>query len=110
MDFTEHVIISTAGCAALAMSGTGWESAAAFGVMGVFIDLDHFPDYWRENGWELDLPPFFDFFSRYQAKKLVVALHAWEWIALAAAGAFAFGVASWVGWGIAGWLLHLILD
>jgi hypothetical protein len=110
VDFTEHVIISAAGSAALAAAGAGWESSSAFGLMGVFVDLDHFPDYWRENGLNANIPKFFDYFSKHRAKKLVVALHAWEWIAVSLGGILFFGAPAWVLWGLLGWLCHLILD
>jgi hypothetical protein len=111
LDFSEHVIISAAGSASILISGGDWASAAAFSVAGVFVDLDHLIDYWRETGWNTDIPTFMSYFYQRKPKKLLLLLHAWEWIALSAALARAFHSSPlWLFWGILGWLCHLLLD
>lgn len=110
MDFSEHVVISAAGSAAILAGGGGWESAAAFSLCGVFIDLDHFADYWRETGFNLDIPRFMKYFSGRKAKKLLLFMHGWELPSLVIAVSLALGLPTWVFWGTAGWLVHLLLD
>ncbi len=110
MDFSEHVIVSAAGSGAILAAGAGLPAAAAFGLMGVFIDLDHFPDYWRETGLNFDIPRFMGYFSSREIRRLVVVMHAWEWILAGFGLALWLGAPAWVFWGLAGWLLHLGLD
>lgn len=111
MDFSEHVLISGAGSAAILAGGGGWESAAAFSATGIFIDLDHLADYWRETGMNSDVPRFMNYFSTRQPQHLLLFLHCWELPALALAIAAARGwQPAWIVWGIIGWFLHLALD
>lgn len=110
MDFTEHVIISAAGSAAIAAGGGGWEGAAAFTATGVFIDLDHFVDYWRETGHNWDIPRFLKYFDGRKPRKLLLVAHAWEWVALIWAACALGGAPAWAHWGCFGWLIHLALD
>jgi hypothetical protein len=110
LDFTEHVIISSAGSAALLAGGAGWESATAFGVAGVFIDLDHFLDFWRETRDYLNLPRFMGYFSKQGPKKLVLFMHSWEAVGLFLGWAFFSGAPAWLLWAGLGWLQHLLLD
>ncbi len=103
-------MISAAGSAAIAVGGGGWESALAFSIAGVFVDLDHFLDYWRETGLNLDLRRFFSYFSSGHPSKLYLILHAWEWCGLAFAAWALLQGPAWVCWGLLGWFQHLLLD
>jgi hypothetical protein len=111
LDFSEHLVISGAGSAAILAGGGGWEAAAAFSATGIFIDLDHFVDYWRETGLNRDLPRFMNYFSTRQPKHMLLLLHAWEFPLLAGVALFfAAEPLPWMAWGLAGWVLHLVLD
>jgi hypothetical protein len=111
VDFSEHLIISAAGSAAILAGGGDANSAAAFGLAAVFIDLDHFPDYWRETGFNLDIPRFMSYFSTRQVKRLVILLHAWEWCLATLLGLLISGCqAAWPYWACLGWFVHLLLD
>ena len=86
-------------------------SAAAFFGVGVFMDLDHLADYWRETGLNADVSRFMNYFSSRSARKLWLFLHAWELPMLATA--LFLGAASpphWMAWGLVGWFSHLMLD
>lgn len=110
MDFTEHLIISSAGSASALAGGAGWESAAAFTLAGVFIDFDHLPDYWHSAGFNADIPRFMSFFSLRRNRTMFFLLHGWEWPLLLAGLALAWGWPAWVLWGAGGWFIHLVLD
>ena len=110
MDFSEHLIISAAGSAAILAAGGDPKSAAAFAATGVFVDLDHFVDYWRETGLNWNLPRFLGYFSRRQVRRLVLPLHAWEGVLLGWGLSLALGSPAWVDWAFFGWLQHLLLD
>jgi hypothetical protein len=110
LELRDHGLISTAGAAALLAGGAGWDAAGAFWAAGIFVDLDHFHDYWRETGWNLDLKRFFAYFPGAKPKQLVLLLHSWEWMLLVPAALWLGGASSWLFWAWAGWLQHLILD
>jgi len=87
-----------------------WSLSLACCLTGIFIDIDHFIDYFRENGWTPNIKNFFRICNECQFDQIVLILHGWEWIIL-------FGVLSWLtGWNpwITGMFLgighHMILD
>lgn len=111
MDFSEHVVISAAGSAAILAGGGDLASAAAFSAFGIFIDLDHFLDYWRETGFNLDIPRFMSYFSERKVKRMVLFMHGWECCALYTLALLFFHAgAAWPFWGSLGWFMHLLLD
>jgi hypothetical protein len=111
LDFSEHLVISAAGSAAILAGGGDPASAAAFFGVGVFMDLDHVADYWRETGLNADIPRFMGYFSSRSAKKLWLFLHAWEWQLLALGLWLVLAPPwPWMAWGLAGWICHLLLD
>ncbi len=110
MDLHQHATVSGA-CAMGIGFGTGdWHGATAFFVLGVFIDLDHLADYWREDGFNLNWRRFLGFFDARLPKRQWLFLHGWEWVAVALGLSFALGAPAWMLWGALGWLGHLILD
>lgn len=110
MDLNEHLALSLAGSGALWLAGVPAEAAAAFSVGGVLIDLDHLPEYWREQGFKLDLARFFAYFPSRGPRRLLLALHGWEWPLGLLAAAWGLSAPAWVWTLAAGWLLHLCLD
>ena len=110
MTFTQHSALSGIGSAAIVTTGGDIESAAAFFVMGVFIDIDHVPDYWRDTGINFRVREFLSFFASYKATRLWLPLHGWEWPAMGFVTALQKGSPDWVLWGLAGWSFHLVLD
>jgi hypothetical protein len=111
VDFSEHLAISAAGSAAILLGTGDLPSAAAFSAMGVFMDLDHFVDYWRETGFNLDIPRFMSYFWSRSVRRMWLPLHAWEWLALVAGWLLIWkGHPAWLAWGLAGWAVHLMLD
>jgi hypothetical protein len=110
MDMWQHATVSGAVSAGIYYFTKDVKAAAAFSLTGVFIDLDHFADYWREKGFNLDIPRFFHHFTTPHQDKLLIFMHAWELIVLAAVVTACLGFPSWGVAGTAGWLLHMVLD
>jgi len=80
-------------------------------ITGVFIDLDHFPDYFREAGLNLDLKRFYCMCNNNILKKAAVYLHSLE--ALLVFSAFMiFGPAQewWVKGIFIGFAVHMLMD
>lgn len=66
-----------------------WSLSLACCLSGIFIDIDHFIDYFRENGWSLNIKDFFRTCNECQFDRIVLIWHGWEWIVL-------FGISSWL--------------
>ncbi len=109
MTLTQHAAITSAVCAGLYLAFGSPGMAIACFAAGVFIDLDHFLDYAVNFAPRLGVRHFFGSFENHVLKKVIVFLHAWEWVALAIAIAFATrsGIAAGIA---AGLLLHMALD
>lgn len=63
--------------------------SAACCLAGIFIDIDHFIDYFRQKGWSLNIKDFFRTCNECQFDRIVLLWHGWEWIVL-------FGLSSWL--------------
>jgi hypothetical protein len=109
MDLWQHAVISAAGSGAWYWATGDPVAAAAFSATGIFVDLDHWPDYWRDRGARFHLQEFWDHFGRNRPPKLWLVGHGWEWVPALALLAWWSG-ARWLWGAAAGLLLHLILD
>jgi hypothetical protein len=110
MDFSQHVAVSAPLGAAAAL-GTGDPAiGVAFFLSGVFIDLDHLPDFWREQGFTLSIGRLNRHFGGPDPVHLWLPLHAWEWPGLLLAACWGLALPRWAWAAGAGWLFHLILD
>lgn len=110
MDGSEHCALAAPVSAVLLLSGAGWPAASAFAAAAVLIDLDHFVDYWRETGFNLDIPRFLPWFVNRGPKRIWIGLHGWEWPLALLAAALGAGLPAWVWALAAGMLSHLLLD
>jgi hypothetical protein len=66
-----------------------WGLSLSCCLSGIFIDIDHVIDYFREKGWTLSIREFFRAFHECQFERIVLLCHGWEWIVLC-------GIASWL--------------
>lgn len=109
MTIAQHAAITSAVCAGLYLAFRSPGMAIACFAAGVFIDLDHFLDYAVNFAPRFGLRHFFECFKDRVFNRVIVFLHAWEWVALAIAIACATwsGVAAGIA---AGLLLHMALD
>jgi len=74
-----HAVVSAGAGAAAGLALHSWGAAGACLVTGVMLDLDHFFDYFIDQGPKLDLMEFFDLCERSAFKKCSVLFHAYEW-------------------------------
>jgi hypothetical protein len=77
----------------LSLGAYGATKSAEIGIVsflvGVFIDLDHFFDYWRQHPWKVDVLHFFEVCHNCELKGLYLFLHSIElFVALAAIAFF----------------------
>lgn len=84
--------------------------AAASFAAGVFVDADHAFDYLREYGFRPDVRFFFRSFSQTLYRRIVIFLHAWEWLLLLAAAAVWSGGHSVAVGLLIGLCHHLVAD
>lgn len=105
-----HIAISIPLAGALFAVFRSWELAAASLVGGIFIDLDHFLDYFVEYGMNLDLRNFFSSFPEGRYRRIFILLHAWELLLLSA---FAAWLTHWNPYAVGlfqGYGQHMIAD
>ncbi len=110
MVLKQHASISACAAAAVYLASGDLGAAFAFWVGGTLVDLDHLEDYWRDDGFNLDIPRFLGYFEARRPRRLLLALHGWEWPVTLAACALGAGAPPWLWAGVAGWLTHLALD
>lgn len=110
MKLRSHVLASTCISGALFAVSRSWELALSSWVAGIFVDLDHIPDYLVEFGPRFSIQRFFHSFSAGSYKRIFILLHGWEWLAVLLALAWS---TRWNPW-LTGWLMghsqHMILD
>lgn len=91
-------------------AGAPPEVAAASFLAGVFIDVDHWIDYWLMRRLDLDVQAFFAYFRRPNQSRIFIPLHGYELLALWWTIALAGGLGPWAIGVAAGCSLHLALD
>lgn len=79
-------------------------------MAGVFVDMDHFIDYYANHGPSLKLIDIYDTLARVDIKKVYLLLHSYEiiillWVIICATGASVFWKAAAIGL-----TQHMILD
>lgn len=72
--------------------------------------MDHFLDYFRENGLSFDMKEFFRICHDYQFDRIVLILHGWEWCAVLGVFAWSTDWNPWITGVFAGITQHLVLD
>lgn len=109
MKITQHVIISAAAGAGVYAATRSWEITAGTFIMGVFIDLDHIIDYWREHPFRMDLVHFFATCEEYRLNRAMLFLHSLE-LAVPLALLAYFVRSPWITGFLIGWSVHMIFD
>ena len=110
MTFSQHTVISTVAAAPVLWFTQSWNSTVAFWLFAIFIDLDHWVDYWRETGFNLQVFRFLSYFPEGKAKKLILFMHGIEWPLIIVVIGWFTGADIWVFFAVFGWIFHLLLD
>ena len=105
-----HVMVSLSGGVIFYIVTQSLFKAAVFGLVGIFIDLDHLFDYVRHFGWKIvNFREFSRVFYKCELKKIYVLLHSYEvWVGI--------GIVLWYlkpDWGWAAFLsltIHFLMD
>ena len=106
----QHVTISVGSGVILGMLLRSWVAGLACCIVGVFVDLDHFLDYWLNRGFSLDVKQLMDFCYNGTSRKFYDVLHAYEYIPLLCWLALTPGYRN-LGLGMTvGYVLHIIGD
>lgn len=105
-----HVVISISVFTVLYLVFHSYLLALAAFLFGIFIDIDHLPDYFREHGFNLDVKKFLYIGTNYRLEKTVIFLHSWElfliysvFVFVIPANEILFGV-------FIGYFIHLLFD
>jgi len=109
MRVAEHTVISAvAGGVVYYFSKSPVSAGSAF-LAGIFIDIDHFVDYFLNVAFRIDIKDFFRKCTTYSMKKFYVPLHSYEVILLLIAVNLA--VKSEIALGVlVGFSVHLMAD
>ena len=107
---TSHVVISLSVFTLLYLVFRSHLLALAAFLSGIFIDIDHLLDYFREHGFNLDVEKFVYFGTNYRYEKATIFLHSWELFLIYSVIVF-ISPANEILFGIfMGYLVHLIFD
>ncbi|MFH1369207.1 MAG: hypothetical protein ABII64_08790 [Elusimicrobiota bacterium] len=109
MRLPQHALASTIGAAAVYAVTRSPGMAAGVFITGVFIDLDHIIDYWREHPFRMDLDHFFHTCNEYRLKKALLISHSVEFLFPIALLVYLTRSPWIIGMSI-GWALHIIMD
>jgi hypothetical protein len=87
-----------------------WVLAGTSFVAGIFIDIDHIPDFIREHGTPFRLRRFFEVCHKCQFDRIILIGHGWEWLTLVALSAWISGWNPWITGALIGLSHHMMLD
>ncbi len=110
MRLHHHTAISLTISGILFMIFRSWGLAAANLIAGIFIDFDHFFDYFYGHGRPFKIKNFFHVCNNCQFDKIFLFLHGWEWVALLGAAAWLTDWNPWVTGTFIGIGHHIFLD
>ena len=110
MKLHHHVAFSATISLFLYMIFKSWYLSMACLLSGIFIDLDHFIDYFREQGINLDIKNFFRICENGQFDRVMLIFHGWEWVLLCSVIGWSSGWTPLVTGVVIGLGHHMILD
>jgi hypothetical protein len=79
-------------------------------ALSILVDLDHLPDYLFWRGKKAGFKDFFKQYFNHNTPFLVLFLHSFEWIPLAALSLWQFSGPEWAICLTVGWFYHLLWD
>jgi len=106
----QHVTISVGSGVILGMLARSWVAGVSCCAVGIFVDLDHFLDFWLNRGFRLSIKEFLEFIYHGTSRKFFDLLHGYEYIPLLCWLAFQPGFRN-LGLGMTvGYVLHILGD
>ncbi len=107
---SHHVTVSVGSGVILGLLLRSWVAGLCCCLMGIFIDLDHFIDFWINRGFSLSVGEFLDFCYYGTSPTFYDILHGYEYILLYL-WLTTIPSLHYVGWGLTvGCALHLLSD
>ncbi len=110
MKLHHHAAFSATISLFLYMIFKSWYLSIACLLSGIFIDLDHLIDYFREQGWPFRIKKFFQICDEAQFNRIILFFHGWEWVLLFMAIAWKSGWDPLVTGVAIGFGHHILLD
>lgn len=87
-----------------------WAAAIASFITGIFIDVDHFLDYFLHCGINFDIKKFYNVCIDISTRKVIIFLHSYELLALFWIIIYIFNLGFiWKGMAI-GYAQHILFD
>ncbi|MFA5780131.1 MAG: hypothetical protein WC947_08330 [Elusimicrobiota bacterium] len=110
MKLTSHIAISFSVSFGLYLVFHSYLLALSSFIFGIFIDLDHFFEYFSECGFNLNVKNFFQVAESYGFKRTFLLLHSWEIFLIFSAVVFVSSVNEILFGVFIGYAFHLIFD
>ncbi len=111
MTFKQHVAITTGLTLLLSCFWNNYLGVFLFWLGGIFIDVDHYPDYVKGTGdTRISLKRMEEFFLNLQEKKFYCFFHSYELIVLLSFLNFFYLRKDYLYGLLAGFVIHIILD
>ena len=106
----QHVAVSVGSGVILGLLMRSWSAGAACCFIGIFIDADHFFDFWNNRGFRVSVREFLDFCYHGTSRRFFDLLHGFEFIPAIWALTTLPGWHN-LGWGLTvGYTIHLLCD
>jgi hypothetical protein len=110
MSPAQHAVVSAGASIVTGVATGSLAAGVSCFVIGVFIDLDHYLDFWMNHGVVLSPARFLDFCYHGTSPTFVDLLHAWEYVPVLL-WCCTLPALTPVAWGLtAGYVLHLLGD
>ena len=111
MKLKHHIVFSTVISGILYTIFKSWGLSIASFVTGIFIDLDHFIDYFIvHHGIHFNIKDFYHFFYKEKHKKITLLLHGWEFISILFVITVITDFNPWISGALIGYTHHMISD
>ncbi len=107
---SQHAAVSAGSGIILSLVLRSWAAGLSCFLIGVFIDVDHFFDFWINRGFSLNIKSFLDFCCFGTSPTFYIILHGYEYIPFYLWLSMIPAQNPW-GWGLTvGYVLHLLGD
>ena len=105
-----HIIFTAPAAVSLYGMTGSWLGVIGIFISGIFIDIDHFLDYWYDRGMNLNIAKFFEYANTGASSRFFIISHSYELLPLLFMGTRLLSLHYLFVGLIAGMVIHLILD